>query len=247
MKKKVKGRIKGERNNSVTGSTLGTTGNSEGGPFSEGAPTAGVAPIAIEKVTRRLFIAIPIDEAIQKQIATLREEGVQAGLITEKGSRISWARLEQLHVTLIFLGETPLRLRGPIEQVIHEAAKATPPFSLTLSGLSVFPSLSKPRIIFAGIVEEASLMVLHRELAFGIEALGVQLESRPFQPHLTVGRIQTGGLSENGKRWIVEKGQVEIGDQEVTSIHLMASQLHPTGSVYTSLYACDLGKIVKGD
>ncbi len=187
----------------------------------------------------RLFIAILVSDEIKRQLEKLQEEGHRQEGGTPVGA-VSWPRPENMHITLIFLGETYPRQRDPIEKIIQEVAKNIPPFSITVEGLSVFPDLSRPRVLFAKIQNGQPLFELHQHLASKLKALGIRLEKRSYQPHLTLGRIRSGKLSDAMTHWLVEKKEAHVGECSVKSVHLMQSQLKPTGSIYTTLFSSTL-------
>ena len=67
-------------------------------------------------------------------------------------------------------------------------------------------------------------------------------ENRPFSAHLTLGRVK----DVNGIQPVLEKlknyQDIELGSFDVTSFYLIKSELHRTGSIYTSLKKIDLKK-----
>ena len=72
------------------------------------------------------------------------------------------------------------------------------------------------------------------------------LEERGFSPHLTLGRVAKGAspVVEAAVGQMVEKSVVEqIGVQRVTAVNLIASELRPTGAVYTTLVSVPLAEM----
>src|SRR5581483_12250999 len=116
--------------------------------------------------TPRLFVALPVSEEIQKGCEALQAIG------KTKTASVRWVDPKQIHLTLVFLGWTDPALQSKIEAVIQEIAGDSPPFTLKVTGLGVFPKLHAPKVIWAGVAEEKPLMELQHALAEKIGAAG---------------------------------------------------------------------------
>jgi 2'-5' RNA ligase len=166
----------------------------------------------------------------------------QAGLA---GEPIRWVRVDILHLTLRFLGETA---PATIERVLHDAgerARSWRVFDLRVRSLGCFPDASRPRVIWAGAAEESGrLAEVARDLERVARDSGLPAEERPFSPHLTLGRVRDRLSAEGGRRlagWIGNAGSEEFGAVHVRSIELYRSDLRPGGPVYTRLASLALG------
>jgi 2'-5' RNA ligase len=184
--------------------------------------------------TPRLFVALPISEEIQKGCEALQAIG------KTKTTSVKWIDPKQIHLTLVFLGWTDRPLRTRIEEVIQEVSENSPPLSITVTGLGVFPRLRSPKVVWAGIPEEAALMKLQHTLTEKIGSLGVTMESRPYRPHLTLGRVKDGTVSDPFIRWITQEKTIQIGRCAVSQLALMESHLRPGGSEYDCLFTSKL-------
>lgn len=139
----------------------------------------------------RLFFAVPIPAPARALIGDLAEQ-VQAA-VGDGQARIRWVRMDGLHLTLRFLGQTPLERLPALEAIADGIAARTAPFAITVSGAGAFPEPRRPRILWLGIPDGADrLASLAEDLGRRIEAAGSPIESRPFAPHLTIAR--TDGL-----------------------------------------------------
>jgi RNA 2',3'-cyclic 3'-phosphodiesterase len=184
--------------------------------------------------TPRLFVALPISEEIRKGCEALQTVG------KTKTTGVRWVDPQQIHLTLVFLGWTDRSLQERIEAVIQEVAGGAPPFSIDVAGLGVFPRLRSPKVVWAGIPEAAPLMKLQHDLAEKIGSLDIPLETRPYRPHLTLGRVKDGGVSDPFVQWITQEKGVQIGRCAVSEVVLMESRLKPGGSVYGRLFTSPL-------
>ncbi len=184
----------------------------------------------------RLFIALPISYEIRKRCEALEEIGRQ------KASSIRWVDPEQIHLTLFFLGWTDPALQPKIEAQIQEAAREAAPFAVQVAGLGVFPKLSSPKVFWLGLSDEPALLSLQQNLSMRMAALGFPIETRPYRPHLTLGRIK-GSIPDSFTRWVKEGSSLQVGRCEMESVMLMESRMRPEGSIYTPLFTTTLGGV----
>jgi 2'-5' RNA ligase len=122
---------------------------------------------------RRLFLAIPFPEEVVEQLEDAQRQ------LRHQGVRANYSRLENLHLTLAFLGETDREME--IRRVLDAAdGKA---FSMTVGGWGRFGDL-----IWAGVRPSRQLTALATQLQDSLRELGFPLEKRPFRPHITLAR-----------------------------------------------------------
>ena len=185
---------------------------------------------------KRTFIALDISDsartACESHIDRLRREFGDV--------RVGWERPEKLHITLKFLGATNVAILPELENQLSKAAEAHPPFKLRMSKPGVFPSRSRPRILWLGVEDEThSTASLHMLINIACEPLGFEGERREFRPHVTIGRIRepnrAGALTDAHLR-----SPIEPVEFEVRKIVVYESNLQPSGSVYSPLFKASL-------
>jgi len=149
--------------------------------------------------TSRLFVAVPAADEVRADVGKLMEK-VAGGPITERGpGQPRWVRVDDLHLTLRFLGATPDERQAEIAAALATAAAETAPFRVVLSGGGAFPSAYAPRVLWIGIAEGSDdLTGLVRHLNRELAPLGFPAETRPFTPHLTLAR--TDGVAGADER-----------------------------------------------
>lgn len=137
----------------------------------------------------RVFLAVDIDSgaraAVMAIVNRLRRR------LGDKGPRVTWVGDAQLHITIHFLGEVD---EPRLERIrtVAEAPLAIAPFHVSLVRVGTFPDYGTPRVIWIGVDEgRADLESIHDELGERLRAIGVAVESRPFAPHLTIGRVRS--------------------------------------------------------
>ena len=192
----------------------------------------------------RAFIAVEIPpeirEAIGKAMAPL-----QKGI----GSIVRWVPIENMHLTLKFLGDVSPTNVEMLSEMLRAEANLFHCFDLRLSGLGSFPTLKRPRVIYIGIQAPGTLDALQRGIESASRRLGYESEERGFSPHLTIGRVKHASrvtaIEQQTIRRALEETRIDLlGTARVDSVHLYKSDLKPTGSVYTRLYSAPLKKIL---
>lgn len=178
----------------------------------------------------RLFVAVDLSEDARQAIAA-EQKRIAAALAGTK-ARLTWVRSEHLHVTLVFLGEIEDARAPSVVDAIGCDVDA-PAFDVTFAGAGVFPPHRAPRALWIGVGAGASeLIALRRELAQRVARLGIEMEDRPFSPHLTLGRWRTS-RSSDGRRALAAAGQGAIARTRVAAATLYESHLSSSGPAYT--------------
>ena len=192
----------------------------------------------MEKI--RTFIAIELDESIKDGLTQLQAQFKDEA---PPGS-VRWVKPEGIHLTLKFLGDVPADQIGEISRALQEGCQGVAPFSLSCGGLGCFPDLKRPRVVWVGIQEETgTLAQLQKAIEENVSPLGYPPEKRKFSPHLTLGRVQKRVSSGDLRRLGDLVGASEIGtlgQMEVRFVHLIRSDLRPSGAVYTRLAEMEL-------
>lgn len=177
----------------------------------------------------RLFIAIELDDEVKRTLLAIQDQ------LSEFSRVVRWAKPEQMHLTLKFLGETPDDRVEAVCAAAGGVAGQVRPFRMALGACGCFPPRGAVRIVQRGITEETR--TLHRcgdlcEDAFA--ELGFERERRGFSPHLTIGRVRddrTGGQL----RAAVESITSPPISQPVAALYVVRSELGPGGAKYTNI------------
>ncbi|HCX87852.1 MAG TPA: RNA 2',3'-cyclic phosphodiesterase [Gammaproteobacteria bacterium] len=167
----------------------------------------------------RLFVAIDIPDSIREELTGWR--------ISVRGAR--WARPNQMHLTLVFLGEQqPGVYRGICESL--EKIEFTP-FELQFHKVGYFGSKKSPRTLWADIRESPELLTLQKRVSAQCRELGVEIEVRKFRPHLTLARLDSASYRDVG-RFLQMFSLATSAAFTVDSFALFSSKLLPRGAVY---------------
>lgn len=181
----------------------------------------------------RLFTAIDLSESARA--ALVGEQARIAGELGRHGDRsLRLVRPDQLHVTLVFMGEVADRLVSSIVDLMRLDIGMAP-FRMVLHGIGVFPRRRPHRVLWIGVTEGARhVLYLHGVVVARLAGVGVQEDTRPFTPHLTLGRWP-GAAGRFPDSSILSAGGAAEVDLRVDSVVLYRSDQGPTGTTHTAL------------
>lgn len=185
----------------------------------------------------RLFVAVNLPPASRERIAA------DSLPLREAAPSIAWIRAPLLHLTLKFIGEQEERLVPRFAEACAAVAGVARPHRLAFGAYGAFPNLRRPHVVWLGISAGAEhLARVVADLDAACEALGVPRETRPFRPHLTIGRVKRD-LSRRESRALAHAARSASSEEAmlVESIDLMRSDLGGAGPVYTVLASAPLG------
>ncbi len=156
---------------------------------------------------------------------------------------VGWVAVDNLHLTLKFLGGVEPGRLADIEEALAGVASDARPFDLTISGLGAFPAPSRPRVLWAGVGEGHGLLAaLAGRVDSALAGLGFEREPRAYSAHVTLGRVRAprpGGALVAA----IEAGAGRaFGTLRVDRLSLMRSDLSPRGARHTSLASWGLGE-----
>ena len=190
----------------------------------------------------------PGEGAVRAFIAVEVSDKVKAGLNAFQSvvrSRVPGARLvstETMHLTLVFMGDTPREFLPQVEAAMDSVAAGFAPLRFEVRGVGAFGSARAPRVIWAGIADCGPLMDLQARLAAELRERGAKLESRPFSPHLTIARLKPGARADDVAGLTAAERDRSFGRVEARRLLLFESDLRPKGPVHSVLHESCLGK-----
>lgn len=152
-------------------------------------------------------------------------------------------RPELLHVTLKFLGDTEENLTEQITSRMRDAVKDVAPFSIRLTGMGAFPSMSNIRVVWVGIEDGKPLGEIAKRLDFSIGELGFERDKKGFVPHLTLARARSGRNIANVQEMLKRNAATDYGQYLVDRILLKRSVLSPQGPTYSTVMETTLGQV----
>jgi len=183
----------------------------------------------------RLFTAIELSDEARSAITAAQNTVAAALSDTPRSLRL--VRTEHLHLTLVFIGEVP-EDKGRVIADVMSGDIPQPPFAIAFGGIGVFPSSGPPRICWLGVLEGANEVVqLHARVAGRLRDLGLPVEAKPFQPHLTLGRWRDRVRSVKSR---IAPSAEAVARVSVSAVTLFESRLSSAGPAYTRLASARL-------
>jgi 2'-5' RNA ligase len=190
----------------------------------------------------RLFVAIEVPEPSRRDVRR-RVDGVRDRL-----PRARWVDLDNLHLTLLFLGETDEARVPALAAGLRAAFARCSPLPLRLAGGGTFPPGRPAKVAWVGVESPPELLVLQSDItSAAVEALGFEPEKRPYHPHATLARCP-----DPWRRDAIEKftnaltgpvGPPFVADHGV----LFESKLSPKGARYRAVEVFPLEEDYPGE
>jgi|SRR5215831_3261122 len=192
----------------------------------------------------RLFVAFEIPNETRAALAQLMAR------LKPKCPAAKWVRPEGMHVTLKFIGHVADDRLGAIRDRLT-AVRDDHPVEMRFRGLGFFPNDRRPRVLWCGVEASANAATLAAAIDHSLAELGIELEARPFTPHLTLARFNSHELHQRGKRppgldeviaIAHEAASQEFGGLHTCEFHLFESKLSPSGAQYSVIETFQFAK-----
>ena len=174
----------------------------------------------------RLFIALNLPDEVR---TALHESAAPLRDAAPRG--VAWVRPDGLHLTLKFLGEVEEPRVADVDAALRRVAASHAAVRVVIGGVGAFPSLARPRVVWAGVDASPRLELLQHDVEAACATLGFEVEGRAFRPHVTLGRVRPEASVETLRALALAAGRCEVAaDEMVPTLDLMASTLVPGGA-----------------
>lgn len=178
---------------------------------------------------KRIFIAVKTlpGSSLMRMLATVKSLAGQ--------ERIKWVDPSNLHITLVFLGDTEEKRIADISHALGVSCQQYGSFEFSLEGTGVFKTWNDPRVFWVGVNPREKLQELNRIILDNPGFAGFSQEERIFRPHLTIGRARSVSDRESLRNILGKYSQIHFQTVKVTEVILYESILQKTGPVYRPL------------
>ena len=172
----------------------------------------------------RAFIAVEIPGLILEGIADLIKE-----MRNYQTEGINYVRVENIHVTLKFLGEfddnDTEAFCGDLSKIAWKSSR------VETQSIGGFPDLKDPRVLWIGLKDNPGLNALQASIEDVCRTYGIISEEKEFRPHLTIARIK-GKMNYRLAHFLENYPQDSFGGFLPKKFHLFQSKLSPAGPEY---------------
>ncbi len=168
----------------------------------------------------RLFVSIELPAWVRAEMTRMQCD--------VPGAR--WMPVEQLHLTLSFIGEVDGLARRDAEDALDEVEAAR--FDLELAGVGHFPPRGQPRVLWVGACRSPALLELHERVERALGRAGLPREARNFHPHVTLARLRDTPARAVAA-FVMQHNLFRAGPIPVDAFHLYSSRLGARGAVHT--------------
>lgn len=174
----------------------------------------------------RAFIAIELPEAIKEKLCSITAD------LKKKIGSIKWVEKDNLHLTLKFLGDIKDDQLADVSSRLKDVCSNCSKYEICIKDIGGFPSLSSPRIVWAGLNKgKTETQALAEEIDKKLFGLGIKKEENNFKAHITLGRNKERRKAAS----LSVDSNIDIGSFYVNEVSLIKSTLLPKGPVYQTL------------
>ncbi|TSC55674.1 MAG: 2'-5' RNA ligase [Parcubacteria group bacterium Greene0714_21] len=169
----------------------------------------------------RVFIAVNLPESVKTELLSYQEKW--------RDLPCRWTAKENLHITLVFLGNTSDTELQETSKILRTVALRHSPFSVEFSRISYGPSAKEPRMVWVEGVASKELLNLQKDLS------KVLLRDSVSTLHLTLGRLKEmefRRIDPTERPDVEEEISISV---PVNSIEIMESQLKRGGAEYSTV------------
>lgn len=192
----------------------------------------------------RCFVALNLDIPAVRRISELQDKLRSRA----KGQplRVGWVPPANLHLTLKFLGDIPAETMPAVRDRLAERLLGRPAFTMQVRGVGAFPNVDQARVLWVGLTDDGGhLDRLAADMDQWLVDLGFARETRPFRPHVTLGRVREGSAAG----LIAGDEALELGPALAQEVVFFESVLQRRGAEYRALgrYGLSRGETPRGE
>lgn len=167
----------------------------------------------------RLFIALPLPEAVRQRLTVLCN-----GLPGAK-----WVAPENLHLTVRFLGELDRGQAADLDGAL--SALRVPGFDFELAGVGHYGSGRNVRVLWAGVAPNSALLRLHHRIETTVMDIGLASDTHKYRPHVTLARFKSNPGAKL-QDYLAHHARFQAGPIAAKTFTLYSSFLSASGAIH---------------
>jgi 2'-5' RNA ligase len=182
----------------------------------------------------RLFLAISIPETVREELRRFQRE-LQPFLPPHL---IRWAKADQFHLTLKFLGNVSATEVPALRETVREICAVASPMHLRAEGVGFFPDEFSPRVFWVDVKNpDGQLLKLQQQLEAAVERFAEKAEEKKFIAHITLARFEKLNRRDAEAFAAHARTNRVFGEWSAQEVKLIQSKLQPTGALHAILDA----------
>lgn len=158
------------------------------------------------------FIGVKLPEDLACRLVDVRKEWQ----LEQTHKRLPTA--VDLHITLLYLGAVEAGVLSELKSQLNELSGVIPEMDITLTGVSIFGNPLTPRVIYTSI-EQPNLHNLQSSILEKCLKILLQVDQKPFVPHITLAKKWSGKQAVFSKEMHIEKTSFTMKDFSIYSIN----------------------------
>lgn len=181
----------------------------------------------------RIFVALTVPDDVADPLMEQQDR------LHRKGFKFYRVKREDLHLTLLFLGETPASKVPELIKALQGLAARTPCFDLEHKGLGYFArgEEAKPFVIWGGCGSGWKHVA---DLADGVsdaaQRVGLPPRRGAFRSHVTLGRPSDPDQGDDLKKDLDSHRELEFGRVHVDRFYLLKTLKNGTAKTFEPLH-----------
>jgi len=195
--------------------------------------------------TKRLFFGVRLPLEIHHILGEIQRLATQE----DNENALRWVRPENFHVTLHFLGDTSEEIVPELIASFGATVARIPSSTVALDRAGAFPNQRRPRVVWVGLRDETGVLKrVYDALIPSLEHFELEIDTRPFHPHITVGYARKkahpktvarafAGFVASARNVLAEQGPERI---PVSQVELIQSDLGSAGPSYSTVAQAQL-------
>jgi 2'-5' RNA ligase len=190
----------------------------------------------------RLFVAVLVPEEVKAKMEEAQAE--LRRVVPDRGVR--WARREQFHLTLRFLGDVEAARVEALGEAIRAACRGFSALHLRAERVGFFPDPRYPRVAWVGVRDQAEeLPRLQEAVAAATAGFTTEAKEEHFTGHITLARIKGLKRSEAEALGQAASGMADrqFGQWTAYQIGLVRSELLPQGARHSAIASIALADL----
>lgn len=181
----------------------------------------------------RAFVSLEVPGRVIESLVDFQKE------LSATGADLRLVERQNLHFTLKFLGDISEAQAAEVGSRLGSLALKG--VGVEVKGAGAFPSVGRPRVVWAGVAHEHEPLVeeIARKVIGSLEGIG-ERDDRPFQAHITLGRVRSDRNARQLGDLLRQNSGRDFGGAALSELKFKSSVLTPRGPVYNDIGAYPL-------